>query len=392
VDETHDGPAPKPDGLTSIEEDLWTDELLVDPYDAYRRIRDAGPVVWLERPGVVALPRFAEVRAALADWRHFSSAHGVALNDVANELMGPTIVTTDPPLHDHIRRPMASQLSTAALAPDIELVEAIASRFVDQVVERATFDGVADLARPYSLTVVGDLVGLPQEGREAYPGLAERAFNIMGPANERVADGVAALTELRTRTAASCPHLTPERRGQELVDLGVADSLVSYTWPGIDTTVNAIGSGLALFADRPDQWDLIRTDPDLIPAAFNEIVRLHSPVHYFSRMVMADVVLGGVEIQAGTRVLMMYGSANRDERRFDDPDRFDVTRNEGGQLAFGRGIHLCVGINLARLEAHSLLAALVERVERFEPAGEREWTVNNTLHGLHRLPIRAVPA
>ena len=382
----------KPHGMTPIQEDLWTDELLVDPYDAYRRIRQAGPVVWLETPGIVALPRFAEVRAALADWRRFSSAGGVAVNDAANELMGPTIVSTDPPLHDQIRRPMANQLSTAALAPDAETVQAIAARFADQVADGATFDAVGDLARPFSLTVVGDLVGLPLEGREAYPGLAERAFNIMGPANERVADGVAALAELRDRTAASCPHLAPDRRGQELVDLGVADSIVSFTWPGIDTTVNALGSGLALFADHPDQWDLLRADPELIPAAFNEIVRLHSPVHYFSRMVTTDVVLGGIDIPAGTRVLIMYGSANRDERRFDDPDRFDVTRNEGGQLAFGRGIHLCVGINLARLEAHSMLAALVERVERFEPAGDRVWMVNNTLHGLHHLPIRAVPA
>jgi cytochrome P450 len=145
-----------------------------------------------------------------------------------------------------------------------------------------------------------------------------------------------------------------------------------------------------LFATHPDQWEKVRADRSLVPGAFNEVLRMHAPVHYFTRVVTVDTEVDGVTLPTGTRVLVMYGSANRDEHAFADPDRFDVTRNPVKQLAFGRGVHLCVGINLARVEAHSLLDALADRVERFVPAGEAAWRANNTLHGLASCPLRAL--
>lgn len=168
--------------------------------------------------------------------------------------------------------------------------------------------------------------------------------------------------------------------------------LISYLWPGIDTTVNALSSAVALFARHPDQWEAVRADRSLIPGAFQEVLRLHAPVHFFTRWVTEDVDVSGVRLDAGTRVLVMYGSANRDERRYPDPDRFDVRRDAGGQLAFGRGVHLCVGMHLARLEAHALLSALADLVARFEPAGDVRWQINNTLHGPAEVPVRVVPA
>lgn len=382
----------RPTGCPVSSIDLWADEVLADPVDAHRRLRVLGPVVWLERPGLVAFPRFAEVRAALADWKTYSSAAGVAIEDEVNDSMSVSILTSDPPLHDRFRKPLMDQLSMSALTDFVPEIEATAARFAQRVCDAGTFDAVADLARPYSLTVVSDLVGLPEQGRSAYPPLAERAFNLFGPANDRLRDGVAALQELEARTAAACSHLTPGRKGQELCDAGLAPSVAAYTWPGIDTTVNALGSAVRLFAAHPDQWDLVRSDPSLIPAAFSEVLRLDAPVQYFTRVTTRHVEVGDVALGAGSRVLIMYGSANRDERRYPEPDRFDVTRNPTDQLAFGRGIHLCVGINLARLEAHSLLSALADRVARFEPLDDTEPMLNNTLHGLDRLAVRAVPA
>ena len=156
--------------------------------------------------------------------------------------------------------------------------------------------------------------------------------------------------------------------------------------------MNAVASAVYLFAEHPDQWDLVRGDRSLIPSAFNEVLRLHAPVHHFTRVATSDQDIGGVVLPAGTRILVMYGSANRDERHYPDPDRFDVTRNPIDQLAFGRGVHLCVGQNLAKMEGHAIFAELADRVERFELTGEPEWMLNNTLHGLGRLPLRAIPA
>ena len=149
---------------------------------------------------------------------------------------------------------------------------------------------------------------------------------------------------------------------------------------------------MLLFARHPDQWDELRADRSLIPSAFNEVLRLHAPVHHFIRHTTADVDVAGVALAAGTRVLVMYGSANRDERRFPDPDRFDIHRRANGHLAFGRGVHLCAGMHLARLEGHALLDALADRVARFELASEPRWTPNNTLHGLGMLTVRVIPA
>jgi cytochrome P450 len=186
--------------------------------------------------------------------------------------------------------------------------------------------------------------------------------------------------------------LRPGCRAAELVEGGQSLSIISYTWPGVDTTVNAVASAVYLFAEHPDQWDLLRLDRTLIPSAFNEVLRLHPPVHHFTRVATSDQDIGGVALPAATRVLVMYGSANRDERHYPDPDRFDITRNPIDQLAFGRGIHLCVGHNLAKMEGHAIFAELAERVERFELTAEPEWMLNNTLHGLARLPVRAIPA
>lgn len=389
-----DGAGRRPSGMPTSDIDPWAPAVLADPYPAFAALREAGPAVWLEQHQLVALPRYEEVRAALTRWHDFTSAEGISASPMTNAAMPPNIISTDPPEHDVFRQPVATQLSQAALAADIAEIEATAGRFADAVAAAGRFDGVADLARPYSLTVVSDLVGFPEGERDAFPHLAEVAFNVMGATNERTGPGLQAFGEIveRCMRIATTGVLCPGRRGVELVEAGQPLMLISYTWPGVDTTVNAVAAALHLFARHPDQWELVRRDRELIPSAFAEVLRLHSPVHHFARVATADVEFDGVTVPAGSRVLVMYASANRDERRYPDPDRFDVTRNPSDHLAFGRGIHLCVGHNLAKAEGHAILAALADRVERFEPAGDPEWIVNNTLHGLGRLPLTAVPA
>jgi cytochrome P450 len=383
---------PRPPGCPSSPVDLWAEDVLADPFPALADLRATGPVVWLERHGVAALPRFAEVRAALADWRTFSSAKGVGVDDQMNAMMGESVIASDPPAHDAYRKLLVEQLTPTAVAGDAAEIQALAVRFAEQALDRHdSFDAVSDLARPYSLTVVADLLGLRPDGREHYPALAERAFNVFGPPGDRTEDGFAGAADLIQRSFAAAEEgLLPGRRGEALCRAGIPGLLVSYTWPGIDTTVNALASAVLLLARHPEQWDELRADRSLVPGAVNEVLRLHSPVQYFTRHVTRDTELAGNRLAGGTKVLLMYGSANRDERPFPDPDTFDIRRDAAGHLAFGRGVHLCVGIHLARLEAHALLNALADRVARFELTGEPRWTPNNTLHGLAHLPVRAV--
>ena len=385
----------RPAGCPTSAVDLWSDAVLADPYPVFTEMRQLGPVVWLEEHGLAALPRFEQVNAALMDWRRFSSARGVAVDEQVNETMsGTSIITSDPPAHDFYRKPMMDQLTPGALTEVRPAIDAEAVRFADAVVAAGRFDAVRDLARPYSLKIVADLVGLVEDHRDLYPELAERAFNVFGPPNPRAIDGLAAVTEL-IDDAVSAEYkgwLVPGGRGDALCRQGMSPSLVGYTFPGIDTTVNALATALVLFARHPDQWEALRADRSLIPGAFNEVLRLHAPVHYFTRCLTEDVEIDGLLLAAGARILVMYGSANRDERRFHDPDRFDIHREPAGHVGFGKGIHLCVGIHLARLEAHAVFEALADRVARFELEDEPRWKLNNTLHGYETAPVLAIPA
>jgi len=166
---------------------------------------------------------------------------------------------------------------------------------------------------------------------------------------------------------------------------------IDYLAPSLDTTISAIGNAVWLLATHPDQWRLLRTEPDRIKAACNEVLRVESPISCFSRVAATDAEVGGVAVPAGSRVLVSYASANRDERRWSQPDRFDITRESAGQLAFGHGEHACVGMGLARLELAAVLTALVERVGTISLAGEPVRKPNNLIRSFASLPVEVRP-
>jgi cytochrome P450 len=159
-----------------------------------------------------------------------------------------------------------------------------------------------------------------------------------------------------------------------------------YTWPGVDTTVNAIGTAVLLFASLPDQWDLLRDEPERVPDAAAEVLRFESPVQMVTRVTTRECEIGGHPVPAGRRTILLIGAANRDGRHYADPDSFDVRRDPGDQLAFGHGVHLCAGAGLARRELHAVLRALARRVARISVvAAERR--LNNVTRGLARLQV-----
>lgn len=379
--------------------DLYSDAVLEEPYESYRRLREAGPAVWLERHNTWVMTRYDAVHEALRNWKTFSSAEGVALNDTLNTAMRGNTLASDPPLHDLLRNVVGASMTPQALRPTKDTIDQQAEALVERLVAQRSFDAVTDLAQALPLSIVPDFIGLPREGREHLLEWAEATFNAMGPMNERCAHAAKTLPDLFGYAAhiAATGDLQPGSFGAGVLDAERAGRITSkqspqlftaYLVPSLDTTISAVGSAVWLFGRFPDQWDRVREDPSLIPNAFEEVVRLESPIQSFTRLATSDYDVEGINIPAGSRVIVLYASANRDERRWAQADRFDVTRETSGHLGFGYGIHFCAGAGLARLEGQAVLGALARRVERFE-LGASTRRLNNVIRSFGTLAVTA---
>lgn len=228
--------------------------------------------------------------------------------------------------------------------------------------------------------------------------MATAWFETIGPDNERNRAAWPIVDEMFSYLNQSVDDddLLPGSFGRNLLDAHRAGQLpreaavgllAGYVVAAFDTTVYSISSAVWLFASHPEQWENLRNDPSLIPSAFNEVIRLESPIQYFTRVATKDVDQDGVAIPRGSRLLISYGGANRDERHFPDPTRFDVTRKAMDHVAFSFGNHACVGQNLARMEGHAILKALAARVKSFHLAGEPELALNNAGRGFAHIPV-----
>lgn len=378
--------------------DIYSDEALLEPYEHYRALRELGPAVWLEAHGAYAVARYAEARAVLLDAETFKSANGIALNEPANQAILGCTLASDGDLHATLRKVVAHRLTPRSLRPMRDLVGERADELVDGLVERGSFDAVADLARALPLSVVPDFIGWPEEGREHLLEWAGANFDSFGPLNARTERAFPRCGEMAAygRELVETGNVLPGSLGAgvlEARDRGEVTTeqcmmlMLDYIAPSLDTTISAVGSAVWLFAEHPEQWDLVRADPGLIPNAVNEVVRIESPIRAFGRLAEIDTEIGGVPVAAGSRVLVIYASANRDERVFDRPDEFDVTRkNAVQQLGFGVGEHGCAGQGLARMEAESLLTALARSVSRFH-LGTPERALNNLIRAFGTLPV-----
>jgi cytochrome P450 len=376
--------------------DLWSDEVLLDPWPHYRAIRDTGPVVYLQRYDHYAVGRFTDVREALRDWQTFTSADGVAFNDLMNEAELGTAPGTDPPEHDQVRAALLERLRLSEVRGLHDMLQARADALVADLVQRRTFDLVTDLAQPYVTGAVGELVGISGEVLERFGPAGPYFFDTAGPEGERVYEAFPIALELlqeigRLSKADMAPGsmgwslFEAEERG-EIPEDSTTMLIWNYLGPAFDTTINGVGSTIWLLARDPEQWKIVRDDPFLIPGAFNEGLRMEAPIQIWARGCRHGAEIDGVEIPPGSRMAILLGSANRDERHYPDPDRYDVRRNPKDHVGFGHGIHACVGSPLAREEAHAVLRALVDQVTTLE-CGEPVWAPHNTTRGLASLPM-----
>jgi 4-methoxybenzoate monooxygenase (O-demethylating) len=386
--------------LSSI--DPFSIEFFNDPYLRLAELREAGPVVRLERYGVWAMARYAQVHATLNDWQTFISGGGAGIHDLRKRdaWRPPSILLeADPPLHDTTRGVLGRILSAPAIKKLRVAFETEAERLVDSLVARGCFDAVEDLAIVYPLKVVGDAVGVPDEGREVLLPYSNMLFNALGPENDIFKEAIAEAGKVVPAITHQCSRaaLKPGSFGAQIYEAVDAGRLLPEHGPlmvrsllsaGFDTTVNGISNAIYGFATNPEQWELLRASPDLHRTAFDEVMRWETPAQNFFRTTSRAVDVEGVHIDAAEKVLLLLGSANRDPRRWDNPEKLDFKRNSFGHVALGSGIHLCVGQMIARLEGELLIAAFAKRVAAFELCGEPLRRPNNCLRGFARVPVR----
>lgn len=381
--------------------DLFAPEALRHPFEHYRRVRDLGPVVRLRGVDALAIGRFGDVQAALRTPDVLISGAGVGFNEVFNSPgPEPNVLGSDGARHRKLRTQLTRPLMPGALRQHRDMLKSMISEQVRRVADGRTFDAVASVAKHLPLAAISFLVGIPEEGRQNMLRWATAIFNMVGPDSPAFAEDLATFREFRGYLLSIDPaQLSENGWAKTLFDaaengrltIGEARAALSgLLGPSLDTTINAKSNLLLNLAANPDQWAKLRRDPSLVPGAVYEGVRHSAVVRWFSRMAVADYRAGDVAIPQGTRVMVMYGSANRDERHYPEPDRFLVDRNPTDQLGWGTGPHMCGGMHLARLEMEVLLEALIETVEVLE-VDEPVLGANRGLYGLESLPMRMKP-
>ncbi len=395
------------DEVAVIRDDPYSDANLTDPYPLFKRMRDVGPVSWLEKYDVPAFTRFEEVRDILVDHETFISSAGVGPRNYHQQppWRKPGILDSDPPMHTPLRAVMKEVINPRSMRGLREGFQEFATVLVDRLLEMREFDAVTDLAEVFPLRVFGDAVGIEREGRAEHL-LDHGAMNFsqFGPEDARYEHYMAKGAGTVDWVMGSCARerLTTDGLGAKIwahADEGAvapeeAAVLVrALLSAGLDTTVIALGNTLACLAANPAEWDVVHDNPRYARFAIDEALRLEAPFQSFFRTTARAVDVAGVTLPEDSKLVVFIGAANRDERRWGpDAERYQVERQAGGHLAFGMGIHQCVGQPISRLEVEVLLLELARRVRRIEPAGEPTRFLHNTLRGWEHLPVRITPA
>jgi pimeloyl-[acyl-carrier protein] synthase len=395
---------------------LASDGFFADPYPAYARFRAETPVHRSATTGAWMLFRYDDVAATLKDHRRFGSAGRFRAvidrlpadwgDDAAllREHFSVGLIASDPPVHNRMRGLMNRAFTPRVVEALRPRVVEIVDDLLDAAAARGSMDVVADLAFPLPAIVIAELFGAPAADRDRFKAWTGGIMRFQGtgaPSREDVAASRAALADMRGYIAALAAErrhrptddllgrlVAAEAEGDTLSEGELLATCVTLLTAGHETTTNLIASGVHLLLRHPEQMAKLRAHPDLMPSAVEEILRLESPLQRNPRMLREDVELRGQRMRAGDYVLQVLGSANRDPARFPDPDRFDIARTPNRHLAFGHGVHFCLGAPLARLEGPVALRMLLERFPTLRPATDTvTWRRGGFLRGLEALPV-----
>ena len=363
-------------------------------YEIYRELRDHHPLYRVERTGRWVLSRYADVRDAAADAATFSSEKTSISPGVL-----PMIQQLDPPRHDELRNLLWKAFTPKRVADLEPRVRELTRELLDGFARDGQADLLARFASQLPSRVIGELIGIPPERREAF---LEWTESMIAPDPER---DLSPFTMIYQEFA----KLLDERRAERRDDLMSAlldaeidgvrltqEELLGFCFllvvGGNDTTTNLIANGAVLLARHPEQREEILADPTLLPVAIEEMLRIESPTQALPRIATRNVTLHGQTIRAGEEVSLCWGSANHDERRFEDPERFDIHRRNNRHLALGHGVHFCMGAHLARLEARVAFEELLARLPTYALADEPRWASSPWARAYQSVPIRFDPS
>lgn len=392
--------------IPQLDIDPYSESNLLNPYPMHEILREAGPVVWLSPYQIYACARHQEVHAVLNDWETFISGAGVGLTNFnLEEPFRPKslILEQDPPFHTQTRAILSRILSPKTVMQIRDTFAAVAEQMVERCLEKGEIDGIHDLAQPYPLKVFPDAVGVGEDGRENLLLYGDMVFNSMGPRNELLAKSTQKVQAVTAWIMAHCQRqmLRPGGFGDQIYQAADAGEIThdhapmlvrSFLSAGVDTTINGLGNALYCLANHPAEYEKLHADVALARPAFEEALRYESTAQTFYRTTSRDCELAGVALPANSKVLTFLSAANRDPRKWPDPDAYRIDRRPSGHMAFGSGIHGCVGQAIARLEGEVVLTALAKRVKRIEVNGLHTRRLNNTLRALDTLPLKLIPA
>jgi len=392
----------------SIDFDPFSDIFFDDPYATYARLRDEAPVYFNEKYGFYALSRHDDVVAAHGDPVRFVSSYGVTLELLLKKrpMVTNMMIVMDPPEHTRLRKLVSQAFSRNAIGSLEPLVAEVIAGYLDALSGRNEFDLVAEFAALFPVEVISSILGVPdgerqqvrlwvdtflhrdegnpnttQEGMEASLNMAGY-FLDLARLKRREPDGllISKLTESVLRDDEGIEH--------HLSDEDVAAFSVLIAGAGSETVTKLIGSGVVLFDQHPGQWELVQADKAAIPHAVEEVLRMHPPSQYQGRFAMEEVEFDGGTIPANSPVILLTGAATRDPRAYERPDTFDIGRGGRTTLAFGYGVHGCLGAWLARLESNLAFQGIRARWPHFAVQHDGLRRVNMTnVAGYSNVPV-----
>jgi cytochrome P450 len=387
--------------------DPYDFDIDANPYPVWKRLRDEAPLYWNDKYEFFALSRWDDVDAAMLDWKTYISGRGSVLEMIKAgvEIPPGSILMEDPPTHD-MHRSLLSRVFTPKKMQALEpQVRAYCAQVLDPLVGSGRFDFVEDLGRFMPMRVIGMLLGIPEQDQEAIRERLDEGLRLdEGVPSEREYDGHAQDSVfgdyVRWRADHPSDDLMTELLNAEFDDETTGtrrtlthEEIIGYAGllagAGNETTTRLIGFTGEVLGRHPEQRAELVADRSLIPNAIEELLRYESPSPVQSRYVARDVEVLGQTVPEGSVMVLLNGSANRDERHFPDGDRFDIHREVGRHQAFGYGIHLCLGMALARLEGRVALDEVLQRFPQWEvdyDAAKRART--STVRGWETLPVR----
>ena len=383
--------------------DPFDPAVIADPYPYYQALRRDAPVYACEPRGIWVVSRYHDVRNALADTDRFSSTQGVGYE----RRPVPMMIAYDPPEHTRLRRIVAGRFTPRALASWEPRIDQIASALLEPLIGAGPVDLVETLCAPFPVQVIAEMMGIPAERRKDFRRWSDNTVQALGgaveltPAERQKVEmtigefamyfaGV--IGERRPHAADSDDLISllirPNAEGEALQDFEIVSFCVLLLVAGNETTTNLIGNSAYHLMQQPEQWKKLVADPSLDRSLIEESLRYDAPIQGFFRNTTQPIELAGVTIPQDSKVMLLYGSANRDEGKFPDADRYLVDRQlAADHLAFGFGPHSCLGAHLARLEVRVLLRHALAKVKRMTLEAEPVRTQNPLLRGMASLRV-----